>query len=163
MKRMGGKRRQRMFEPGLLQILLLSLIAKEQRHGYELIREIESLTHGSYAPSPGVVYPALTYMEEAGWLTASQDANSRKIYTITDAGRTHLEENAEAAQAAHDRLERIARRHKREEANPVRQAMHALKAAIADKLGDDAGGGDAGAAQAVADAIDTATQSIRKL
>ena len=33
--------------------MLLKLIADEPRHGYDLIRAIEDLTGGEYAPSPG--------------------------------------------------------------------------------------------------------------
>src|SRR3546814_15040463 len=63
---MHGGRRKRLFDQSELQTLLLALIVETPRHGYDLIREIETLSGGDYAPSPGVVYPALTYMEESG-------------------------------------------------------------------------------------------------
>ncbi len=85
--------------------VLVSDIGLPGRDGYELIRHIEELTSGSYAPSPGVIYPALTYLEEAGYVTSSAEAN-KKLYTITDEGRTHLAENREAIAATLDFLAR---------------------------------------------------------
>ena len=64
--RVGRKRRGRMFGTGELRLALLALIAREPRHGYELIRAIEDMTGGSYAPSPGAVYPTLQMLEEEG-------------------------------------------------------------------------------------------------
>jgi Fe2+ or Zn2+ uptake regulation protein len=66
--RAGRKRRGRMFGTGELRLALLALIAKEPRHGYELIRAIEDMTGGSYAPSPGAVYPTLQMLEEEGMI-----------------------------------------------------------------------------------------------
>src|SRR5690606_38852977 len=48
--------------------------------------------------SPGVVYPALTFLEEAGYVTSATDGN-KKLYTITDEGRTHLSDNREAIES----------------------------------------------------------------
>ena len=62
----GGRGKRRMFESGELRLVLLKLIADQPRHGYDLIRAIEELTHGSYAPSPGVVYPTLTMLQDMG-------------------------------------------------------------------------------------------------
>ena len=61
-----GRRARRMFESGELRLVLLKLIADEPRHGYDLIRAIEELTGGEYAPSPGVVYPTLTLLQDMG-------------------------------------------------------------------------------------------------
>ena len=57
---------RRMFESGELRLVLLKLIAEQPRHGYDLIRAIEEMTGGEYAPSPGVVYPTLTLLQDMG-------------------------------------------------------------------------------------------------
>ena len=82
----------RMLAQGDLKLLALALIAEQPRHGYELIKLIEDKTRGAYSPSPGVVYPTLTFLEEAGYVTAESEG-AKKRYTITDEGRAYLEKN----------------------------------------------------------------------
>jgi DNA-binding PadR family transcriptional regulator len=84
--------RGRKFSGEDLQLMLLALIAESPRHGYELIKEIETRSNGFYAPSPGMVYPALTYLEELGFVTVQQEGN-RKRYEIAEAGKAHLAAN----------------------------------------------------------------------
>jgi DNA-binding PadR family transcriptional regulator len=91
----GGLRAGKMLASGDVRLVALSLIEKQPRHGYDLIKAIEDMSKGFYSPSPGVVYPALTYLEEAGFTTSSTDGN-KKLYTITETGRAHLDENREA-------------------------------------------------------------------
>jgi DNA-binding PadR family transcriptional regulator len=86
--------RGRQFSSDDLQLLLLALIAQQSRHGYELIKELEARSNGFYNPSPGMVYPALTYLEELGYVTVQMEGN-RKRYELSDAGRAHLEANRE--------------------------------------------------------------------
>ncbi|MBV7257184.1 helix-turn-helix transcriptional regulator [Pacificimonas sp. WHA3] len=81
----------RMLKQGELPLLLLTLIENEALHGYALIEAIEARTGGSYAPSPGIVYPSLTLLADMG-LAEEQADGSRKLYAITDKGRMHLEE-----------------------------------------------------------------------
>src|SRR5579885_3543114 len=78
-----GRRSRRMFESGELRLVLLKLIADEPRHGYDLIRAIEELTAGEYAPSPGVVYPTLTLLQDMGLIEEAAEAGSRKPFQIT--------------------------------------------------------------------------------
>lgn len=103
---------------GDLRVVILALIENEPRHGYDLIKQIEEMTSGFYAPSPGVVYPTLTYLEEAGYVRAEQDGN-KKLYAITDEGRAHLEENRALVGKIFDKLdtigERVRRRQERRE------------------------------------------------
>src|SRR5690349_7546015 len=89
-----GRRARRMFEGGELRLVLLKLIADEPRHGYDLIRHIEELTSGSYAPSPGVIYPTLTMLDDMGLIEAQQSDSAKKLFAITAAGRTELESNS---------------------------------------------------------------------
>ena len=75
--RRGGGRgergeRRRMFDGGELRLVLLKLIADEPRHGYDLIRQIEELTGGTYAPSAGVIYPTLTMLDDMDLFEAHQ-------------------------------------------------------------------------------------------
>src|SRR5690349_24107034 len=95
----GGRRgrRSRVFEGGELRLVLLKLIAVQPRHGYDLTRAIEALTGGRYAPSPGVVYPTLTMLQDMGLIEEAPGEGARKPFQITDAGTAHLDDNEEEA------------------------------------------------------------------
>ena len=96
---MGGNFRiGRMLASGDLRLVALFLIEQQPRHGYDLIKAIEEKSGGFYTPSPGIVYPALTFLEEAGYVTSQADAN-KKLYTITDEGRVHLSDNRAAIES----------------------------------------------------------------
>lgn len=96
----------RMLAQGDLKLLALSLIAEQPRHGYEIIKLIEEKTGGWYSPSPGVVYPTLTFLEEAGYATAEAEG-AKKRYAITPEGEAHLEENRALADTLIGRLSEI--------------------------------------------------------
>src|SRR3979409_2585269 len=81
-----------------LQLLILVLLSEKPRHGYEIIKAFDERSQGFYIPSPGMVYPALTYLEEIGHADVEADS-SRKLYHITDAGKQHLEAQRSAADA----------------------------------------------------------------
>jgi len=100
-----------------LQLLILKLLAEKPRHGYEIIKELDERSKGFYVPSPGMVYPALTYLEEIGHATVAVDG-TRKLYSITDPGRQHLIENMEAAESLLAQFSRVGDRMDR-----VRRAM----------------------------------------
>ncbi len=99
----------RMLAQGDLKLLALALIAEQPRHGYELIKLIEEKTSGCYSPSPGVVYPTLTFLEEAGYVTAESEG-AKKRYTITAEGRAYLDENRDVADMVLERLEAIGKK-----------------------------------------------------
>src|SRR6478609_2677148 len=88
-----GGRLGRFFDHGDLRYVLLHLIAEKPRHGYELIKAIEEQFGGAYSPSPGVVYPALTLLEELGYLTVSTGESAKKLHEITAEGRAFLDAN----------------------------------------------------------------------
>jgi DNA-binding PadR family transcriptional regulator len=100
----GSFRFGRMLGDGDLRLIALALIEQEPRHGYDIIKALEERSGGFYSPSPGVVYPTLTYLEEAGQVTATADGN-KKIYTISEAGIAHLNENREAVEAMLEQME----------------------------------------------------------
>ena len=104
-----GLRMGRKFSAADLQLVLLALLAQQPSHGYELIKALEERSGGFYVPSPGVVYPALTYLEEIGHASVAAEG-SKKLYSITDAGREYLDRHRDTAQAMLDQLERIGRR-----------------------------------------------------
>lgn len=88
------RRSGRFFGPGDIKLLLLSLLADEPRHGYELIRMIEEMTGGAYVPSPGVIYPTLALLEEEELLKLqAQQEEGKKRYAMTAAGRKFLAQN----------------------------------------------------------------------
>ena len=106
---MGGgemMRAGRMLAQGDLRLIALAFIAEQPRHGYEIIKLLEDKTAGWYSPSPGIVYPTLTYLEEAGYVTV-QAEGAKKLYTITDEGRGYLEENRAFVDAVLERLTAI--------------------------------------------------------
>src|SRR5215813_9467281 len=112
---MGGGdmiRAGRMLAQGDLRLIALALIAEQPRHGYEIIKLLEDKTEGWYSPSPGIVYPTLTYLEDAGYVTA-QAEGAKKLYTITDQGKAHLEENRDFVDAVLERLSAIGEKAKR--------------------------------------------------
>jgi DNA-binding PadR family transcriptional regulator len=102
-----------------LQLLILGLLAEKPRHGYEIIKALDERSKGFYIPSPGMVYPALTYLEEIGHATVEVEG-SRKLYHITDAGKEHLDDNRSTADALFAQFNRVGERMDR-----VRRAMRA--------------------------------------
>ena len=102
----GGFRFGRMLRDGELRLVALALLEEAPRHGYDIIKALEERSNGFYSPSPGVVYPTLTYLEEAGYATAASEGN-KKVYSISDAGKVYLGENRETVQAALEELARL--------------------------------------------------------
>lgn len=126
-----GRGGGRIFGPGDLRLMLLSLIAEKPRHGYELIKEIEQKFGGAYSPSPGSIYPTLTLLEEMEQVRAAATDGARKLFEITDQGRAYLEENRATLDGVMARMG-LAARHMSGRAWPesVHQAMHTLKHAV---------------------------------
>ena len=104
-----GWRRGRKFSAEDLQLLLLALLEEKPSHGYELIKALETRTSGFYKPSPGMVYPALTYLEEVGYATVDTEGN-KKRYHLSDAGRAYLTANKDRLDLMLGRLRHAARK-----------------------------------------------------
>lgn len=100
----GKKRLKRLFERGDLQLLLLLQLKKKNAHGYELIKLIHDSTSGLYEPSPGVLYPTLSMLEDQALITQDQQAQNRKIFTITTLGLNHLIQNKARITLIQERL-----------------------------------------------------------
>jgi len=120
--------RGRKFSAEDLQLLLVALLVDEPRHGYELIRLLETRSNGFYTPSPGMVYPSLTYLEEIGHTTVSAEGN-RKRYALTAAGRAYFEANRERIDFIWAKLTLFA------------QKMGLVRRALAGEQADEGGGG----------------------
>ena len=158
----GGGRGRRMFDGGELRLVLLRLIADEPRHGYELIRAVEEMTGGAYAPSPGVVYPTLTLLDEMGLIEEQRSEGAKKRFAATDAGRAHLAESAEQVERLMERLKELGAERRRGDRAPVRRAMANLRHAVNDRLfhGEEL---SEEAAHQMAALIDEAAQKIERL
>jgi len=157
--RRGGRRR--MFESGELRLVLLKLIADEPRHGYDLIRAIEELTHGSYAPSPGVVYPTLTMLQDMGLIQEAAAEGTRKAFAITPEGEAHLAERVEEVEALFERLTGAGEGKRRAGGRPIQRAVGNLLSALwhrvtADDMGEDR-------LHEIAAILDDAAQKIERL
>jgi DNA-binding PadR family transcriptional regulator len=129
----GGRRhggRRRVFEAGELRLVLLKLISDQPRHGYDLIRAIEELTHGSYAPSPGVVYPTLTMLEDMGLIAPAQTEGQRKAYSITADGQARLADRADEVEGLFERLSGFGADQRKAGGAPIKRAVGNLLSAL---------------------------------
>ncbi|BAV66128.1 PadR-like family transcriptional regulator [Sphingobium cloacae] len=145
----------------MLQLILLRLIADAPRHGYDLIREIESLSGQIYAPSPGVVYPTLTLLADMDLIAEQPGESSRKLFAITEAGATHLADRQEEAQAVMERLAHLAKKAERSDSAPIRRAMQNLAMAVRGRLQKE--GVEAQTMFDVAALIDEAAHKVERL
>jgi len=128
----GGGRgsRRRMFGSGELRLLLLKLIADQPRHGYDLIRAIEEMTGGRYAPSPGIVYPTLTMLLDMGLVDEAKRGGARKAFQVTPEGVAQLTEHQSEVDALVARLAALGDEQKRAGGAPVRRAVGNLLSAL---------------------------------
>ena len=131
-----GGRGPKMFDAGALRYVVLHLIGERPRHGYELIKEIEQLAGGGYAPSPGAIYPLLSMLLDIGHIDSAAEGN-KKLHSITPEGRVWLDENRQLVDAVLQRL-----------ANPsegglgeMRTVMHEIKHAVIERARSPGGEG----------------------
>lgn len=159
-----GGRGGRMFGPGELRLLLLLLLDEQDRHGYELIKAIEELAAGAYAPSPGVVYPTLQLLVDEGLITEVPGEGARKAFTMTEAGRAELGARLDEAKAVVQRLGDFGKARQEAEGRagspPLRRAVANLMLALRHKVG---GGMDEASAHQIADILDEAARKIERL
>ncbi|BBE75632.1 MULTISPECIES: PadR family transcriptional regulator [Enterobacteriaceae] len=100
----GGGRRQRFFGHGELRLVILDILTRNASHGYELIKEIETLTQGNYTPSPGVIYPTLDLLQDQQFIIIHEEDGGRKKIAITSQGQAWLAENSEHLQHIQARI-----------------------------------------------------------
>ncbi|TWB82836.1 DNA-binding PadR family transcriptional regulator [Nitrospirillum amazonense] len=150
----------RVFENGDLRFLFLDLIREKPRYGYEIIKAIEEKVGGGYSPSPGVVYPTLTLLEEMGHTEVSVGEGGKKLYTLTESGAAFLEENRHVLAAIKERLDKISAVRGWMPPAPVVRAMENLKMALRLRLRG--GTLTEEQARAIAQALDQAAQAIEQ-
>lgn len=155
----GGRRR--MFDSGELRLVLLKLIADQPRHGYDLIRAIEELTHGAYAPSPGVVYPTLTMLQDMDLIEEAKGEGSRKAFQITPEGKEHLAEKEEEIEDLLGRLEAVGGEQRKAGGPPIKRAVGNLLSSIWHRVTRD--DMDENAMHKIAAILDEAAQKIEQL
>ena len=156
-----GRNRKRMFESGQLRLVLLKLIADEPRHGYDLIRAIEELTGGEYAPSPGVVYPTLTLLQDMGFIEEAAVEGARKPFQITDEGRGHLDEKSEEVEELFERLSGLAPSQSHSAGPAIGRAVKNLMNALSHRVSRD--GFDEDLLHEIAAILDEAAQRIERV
>ena len=155
--RKGGRHRgRRLFEYGELRLLVLTMIADEPRHGYQIIKAIEDRFDGIYSPSPGVIYPALTWLQEMGYAVAVPDGSGRKLSRITPEGEAFLTANRAAAEDLQTR--RIPRGGRGRAPKPIVAAMDEIKAALRHRLAGETA--DAALVEALADKLRATAREI---
>ena len=152
--------RRRMFESGELRLVLLKLIADEPRHGYQLIKAIEELTEGDYAPSPGVVYPTLTLLDEMGLIAQKQSPDAKKVFEATDEGRAHLAENEAEVAELIERLEGHGKKTRHGQRPEIGRAIGNLMTALRNRVAHD--GWNEALLEEVIDILDQAAQRIER-
>ncbi len=154
----GGRRRQ--FDGEALRLLALYHIDAGAAHGYDIIRALDERTKGAYAPSPGIIYPLLSLLEDSGHIADAGGEGKRRNYQLTDEGRAELAAQAEALSAALTRLDALAQQAERVDPAPVRRAMGNLKAALMARLSS--GEIDQDALNTIIDTIDAAARQIER-
>jgi len=130
-----GGRIGRFFDHGDLRYVLLGLIAERPRHGYELIKAIEEKFGGMYSPSPGVIYPTLTLLEELGYIRPDSTEGPRKQFVITPEGTAFLAANRAVVDQIFARMAEVGQAYAGGPAPEIRRAMHNLEAALTIRLG----------------------------
>jgi DNA-binding PadR family transcriptional regulator len=153
-----GGRGERFFDSGQLKLVILALIAEKPSYGYEIMKAIEERLSGGYAPSPGVVYPTLTLLEEENLATVTATDGNKKLYAATDAGREFLKKNSVAVKAIFGRMEHAGKKFGRGRSPQIMRAMMNLNMALRMR----AGRGDLSQEQVskIAEAIDAAARAI---
>jgi len=154
-------RRGRMFASGELRLALLALIAENPSHGYELIKGIEEMTGGDYAPSPGAVYPTLQLLEDEGAIEEAEADGAKKPFAATAQGLEELEDRKDEVKALLHRLGRHGERTSTVRSHDVFRAMGNLGSVLKNRA--KAGKLDEATINEIVDMIDEMAKRIERL
>ena len=157
----GESARERLFDSGELRLVILALVAEKPSYGYEIIKAIEERLSGGYAPSPGVVYPTLTLLEEEGYATVSTTEGSKKLYTVTELGQQFLKTNQAMIQAIFGRMEQAGKAFGRGRSPQIMRAMMNLGLALKMRAGQ--GNLSAEQISKITEALDAAARAISEV
>ncbi len=157
----GGGRRQRFFGHGELRLVILDILTRNASHGYELIKEIETLTQGNYTPSPGVIYPTLDFLQDQQLISMSEEEGGRKKIAITAQGQAWMDENKEHLEHIHARINARSVGYQLRKDPQMKRALENFKAVLDLKVNQ----GDISAAQLkqIVGVIDRAALEISQL
>ncbi|MGD9425876.1 PadR family transcriptional regulator [Pantoea sp. NSTU24] len=128
------KRREKMLEASEIRLLMLYFLEQRAAHGYELIKSVEELSKGEYSPSPGIIYPNLTLLEEMEAIQVVDAQATRKAYRLMPAGRAQLAGQREMVPGLIARLSSLAVLVNNRSIPAVEQAIHGLKVALNRRL-----------------------------
>jgi DNA-binding PadR family transcriptional regulator len=156
----GGRHGGRLFDHGELRLLVLAMMADQPRHGYELIKAIEERMGGSYSPSPGVIYPLLSWLEDMGYAVMEPEQSGRKRYRLTPEGEGFVVANRTAVDALFSRIGPGGADGRDAVPAPVTRAMENLKLALRLRLRR--GPIEPAAAESIAAALDAAAQAVER-
>jgi DNA-binding PadR family transcriptional regulator len=154
----GAGGRERFFDNGHLRLVILQLIAEKPSYGYEIMKAIEERLAGGYAPSPGVVYPTLTLLEEEGFATVASTDGNKRLYAATEQGKEYLKANRVVLKAIFGRMEEAGKAFGRGRSPQIMRALMNLKFALKMRMKR----GDLTAEQMskISEAIDTAARTV---
>lgn len=153
-----GRGEGRMFGSGDLRYVILQLISEKPSYGYEIIKSIQERLGGNYTPSPGVVYPMLTMLEEMGYASVVTEG-TRKLYTITEEGAKALAENKATVDALFARIENLKAQYATQRPQQIERAVENLRMALRMKMGSLT----TEQIHAVTDIIDAAAKQIERM
>ncbi len=154
-----GGGRHRLFDHGDLRFILLSMIAEKPAHGYDLIKALEDRMGGGYSPSPGVIYPTLTLLEEQGFASVTADSG-KKLYQATEEGVAFLRANQAGLDAIQARIDTLAQQRSAVPAPQIVRAIENLKTALRLRVASGPIGEDR--VRAIAAAIDAAAAEAER-
>lgn len=152
------KRREKMLDASDIRLLMLHFLAQNDAHGYELIKSIEELSKGEYSPSPGIIYPNLTLLEEMDAIRVVDSQASRKAYTLNAAGRALLAEQQAPVEHIIERLSSLAILVNNRSIPDIDHAIHRMRSVLNNRLSQEAISAEA--LENIVDALNAAADKI---
>lgn len=131
------KRKERLLDATEVRLLILSILKTRAAHGYEIIKAIEELSRGEYTPSPSLIYPNLTLLEEMGYVNAETEENNKKNHGITAEGKDFLQQQQTQLQSLIARMQSLAVLANNRSLPEVQRAIHNMRTALNTRLAEE--------------------------
>lgn len=154
------KRKERLLDATEVRLLILHILTTRAAHGYEIIKAIEELSRGEYTPSPSLIYPNLTLLEEMGYVTAGNEASNKKNHWITAEGEAFLQQQQAQLQSVIDRMQSLAVLANNRSQPEIQRAIHNMRTALNTRLADE--NISQQALYAIIDVLDDAAKKIER-